>query len=195
MDSGVAGLLGALIGGIISWFATWSIEVRRDRRQARNLALAAASEIDAALEMVSARNWRQEFVTALALAEKGIVDLGTIHVRDDYLPMCRAAMAHAGVISRELSVDLARFITLADALTSDLKRMAEHSPGTYGALFAEDDAEGAARVYESLIKIIDSAFVVGTRMVTLVDKMYPKEISGYVARFKGAWNIIAAGSL
>lgn len=196
MDSGIAGLLGALIGGVTSWLATWNIEIRRDRRQARSLTLAAASEIEATLTIVKQRNWLDEFAMARTLAaEEGIVTHDTVHVRDDYLPMCRAAMTHAGIISRELSVKLTTFITLADALTSDLKRMADNPPGTYGALFDENDAKGAERVYAHLVTLLQSGFRVGTETIELIDKMYPKkDMRSILQRIKGAWNILITGS-
>lgn len=195
MDSGIAALLGALIGGLLSWLATWSIEARRDRRQARNLAIAAASEIDASLTMVKARDWRGSFERALESAHNGVVVQVTAHVREDYVPNCRAAMAHAGVISRDLSVYLSRFITLVDALTSDMKRMAEHHAGTPHALLDNDDPEGAVKVYESLIQIIDAGFHVGSEIVTFVDRKYPRALSGYWARVRAAARLVATGSI
>ncbi|WP_242163360.1 hypothetical protein [Lysobacter sp. M15] len=194
MDSGVAALLGALLGGLLSWLATWSIEARRDRRQARSLAVAAASEIDAALTMVKARRWLEAFERALAAAQNGYATNLNVHVRDDYLPQCRAALAHAGLISRDLSVYLSRMITLVDGLTSDLKRMAEHPPGSPGALIDPTDHEGAANVYRDLIAMVDAGFKVGAEIVTFVDRKYPREISGYWSRVKAALRMLATGS-
>jgi hypothetical protein len=195
MDSGIAGLLGALIGGLVSWLATWSIEARRDRRQARNLAIAAASEVDASLMMVKARDWRGTFERALAAANGGAVIQVTVHVRDDYLPNCRAAMAHAGVISRDLSVFLSRLITLVDGLTSDLKRMSENPAGTPHALLSLDDPEGAARIYSHLIQITDAGFHVGSEIVTFVDRKYPRDLKGYWSRLRAAWRVITTGAI
>ena len=193
MDSGLAALIGALLGGLLSWLATWSIEARRDRRQARSLAVAAASEIDAALAMVKARGWREVFEQQLLAAERGHAVNVTVHVRDDYLPQCRAALAHAGLISRDLSVYLSRLVMLVDGLTSDLKRMAEHPPGTPGALIDISDHEGAAEVYRNLIDIMDAGFKIGAEVVTFVDRRYPREVKGYWSRVKVAARILLSG--
>ncbi|MEJ2789471.1 MULTISPECIES: hypothetical protein [unclassified Pseudoxanthomonas] len=192
IDSGIAALLGALVGGITSWLATWSIEARRDRRQAKSLALAAASEIDAVLAIVNARKWRDGFVEALEEAEQGNVQRVTVHVRQDYFPLTRAAMAHAGVINRDLSVLLARFVILADGVTADLRRIAENDIGTDGSLF--DDAEGAKVAYAELIEITDAAFHVGREAVTLVSHMYPRNLLGYLSRIKRSWNVLVSGA-
>lgn len=194
MDSGVAALLGALLGGLLSWLATWSIEARRDRRQARSLAVAAASEIDAALTMVKARRWREAFEDALRAAENGQAINVTVHVRDEYLPQCRAALGHAGLISRDLSVYLSRLLILADGLTSDLKRMAEHPSGSPGALIDSSDTVGAAEVYRNLVAIMDAAFQVGGEIVTFVDRKYPREVSGYLSRVKAATRLLVTGA-
>jgi len=194
MDSGVAALSGALLGGLLSWLATWSIEARRDRRQAHSLAVAAASEVDAALTMVKARGWYESFQGALQAAEKGQVVNVTVHVRDDYLPQCRAALGHAGLISRDLSVYLSRMLMLVDGLTSDLRRMAEHPPGSTGALFGPSDYEGAADVYRNLVGIMEAGFRVGAEIVILVDQRYPRELTGYWSRVKAAARILTTGS-
>ncbi len=194
MDSGVAALLGALLGGLLSWLATWSIEARRDRRQARSLAVAAASEVDAALTMVRARHWYETFQGALQAAENGHAINVTVHVRDQYLPQCRAALGHAGLISRDLSVYLSRMLMLVDGLTSDLKRMAEHPPGSPGALIDPSDHEAAAGVYRNLVGIMDAGFRVGAEIVTLVDRRYPREVSGYWSRVKAAARMLTTGT-
>lgn len=59
MDSGWAAILGALVGGMVTWISAWQIESRRDLRTARKFAIAAASEIEAALVMLRARRWRE----------------------------------------------------------------------------------------------------------------------------------------
>jgi len=195
IDSGLAALLGALIGGVTSWLATWSIEVRRDRRQARNLALAAASEIDASLTMVRARDWAGACQRALLAAEHGQTVQLTVHVRDDYIPNCRAAMAHAGVISRDLSVYLSRFITIVDSVVSDLKRLNDHAPGTQGSLFGSDEPQGAKEFYTSLAQLMDAGFRVGAEVVTLVDKKYPRDIKGYLGRLRVAARVLLTGEV
>ncbi|WP_225590836.1 hypothetical protein [Pseudoxanthomonas sp. PXM03] len=117
----------------------------------------------------------------------------TVHVRDDYIPNCRAAMAHAGVISRDLSVYLSRFITIVDAIVSDLRRLNDHAPGTTGSLFSSDDPHGAREFYTNLAQLMDAGFRVGAEVITLVDKKYPREAKGYLDRLRAAARLLITG--
>lgn len=190
MDQGIAGLVGALIGGAISLLTTWGVELRRDRRQARNLAVAAASELDAILMLVQARNWKQWFEAARDEATNGNVVQISIHVRDDYLPMCRSAIAHAGSIDHDLAIYLGRVLTLADGLISDIKRLSAHAPDAPDSLLSSANPAGAVDFYANLISLLDAATYTGLMAVSRVAAVYPKPEARLWDRVARSWNVL-----
>lgn len=186
MDSQWIGLFGVLVGGALSWLATVSVERRRDKRAGRGISAAISSEVDAALSLVQARDWMSDFVDAHARAEKGEVVILTIHLRDNYLSACASALQNPGVIDRELLTLVSKLVMLANGLTADLQRMANHEPGTHGALIELDNAPQAVRVYYDLIHILDACNQVGRMIVGRVNFIYPPADSGLRARLM-AW--------
>lgn len=173
MDAQWAGLFGVLVGGILSWVATVSVERRRDKRAGRGIAIAVASEIESALKLVEARGWMSDFLNAHADAENGKAVILTIHMRDDYLPACKAALENAGVMDRVLLTMVSRLVMLVSGMTSDLQRMANHEPGTHGALIELDNPEQAKRVYSDLINILEACNQVGKMAMGRVNFIYP----------------------
>ena len=173
MDQGLAALLGALIGGGIAPLTSWWIESRKEGRVARNAVVAAASELDAVLIMLNARRWREGVAAALQLAESGTVFRIEIFVKDDYLPLCRVALKHAGSIDNDLAVLLARAIILQDGLISDIQRLSKYDIDAPGSLLRSDDPEQAVTIYQDLLQIIDSGFEVGSQIIALAKLMYP----------------------
>ncbi|WP_157480826.1 hypothetical protein [Lysobacter sp. Root76] len=179
--------MGAVLGGAISQAATWGVELRRESRIARNFAVAASSELAASIGMVKVRNWRDAFVSAANNAYAGNVYSISVHTKDDYLPMCRAAMAHAGSIDHDLAILLGRILTLTDSLIADIKRISSYTVDTPESLLSTEDPEGAARVYNTLVNLLDAAIITGDQAIQRVDLIYPRPARGLVTRMRAAW--------
>lgn len=174
MDQGLAALLGALIGGLSAFLAAWRIEVQRERRLARNAAVASACEVDALLMLIKARKWRDSFVQYKEVAEQGTVVCLQIPVHEKPLPLTRQAVMTVGAIDPELVVYMSRLVTVADALTADLRRLYETGVDEPRGLLTSDDPEFAASLYGEMIQLLDAGFEVGSRLVSVVDRRYPR---------------------
>jgi hypothetical protein len=131
-----------------------------------------------------------DFVDAQARAEKGEAVILTIHMRDDYLPACTSALQNAGVVDRTLLTLISRLTMLVGGMTSDLQRMANHEPGTHGALIDVGNAKQAERVYSDLIAILDACEKVGRMVIGRVNYIYPPVGSGLRVRVMAAvWRL------
>jgi len=191
MDEGLAALFGALIGGGTTWLTTWAIELRREQRTARALAVAAASELDAVLMLLQARGWRALFQEAHDSAvQAGDVYHVEIHAKEDYLPHCRAALSQAGSIDHELAIYLARILTLHDGLISDVQRLAKHPPSSPGSLLDSDRPETAVKIYNELLQIIDAGYELGGRAISRVHAVYPAKLPTWRGRLFAAWKVL-----
>ena len=115
MDQGVAALLGALIGGVLTAAATIGADVRRERSQARNLAIATAGEACAVAEMVRRRQWANMVAECYVDATQGSVAQFSAQLPPEILPVARSAQQSAGVLPGNLPALVPRLVMLADS--------------------------------------------------------------------------------
>lgn len=187
MDSGWAAILGALVGGLTTWLSAWQIESRRDVRQARKYAIAAASEIDAALVMLRARKWRASVDDVEKHAREGRVHQLSIHNAETYLIVTREALRECSAIDTSLAVLFGRLIMMESSLLSDLRRLANYPVDHPDGLLSHDRPEAAAELYQSIGLLIDAAQEVGEQAVRRVLELYPQDRRSLWVRLKNAW--------
>ena len=174
MDQAWVAILGTVVGGGISLGTAWWIEARKERRIGMNVSIAAASELDAVLMILKARDWRGNLNIAADAAKKGqVVPFFFSTMRDDYLPMCREALRHAGSIDPRLAILLARAIVLADGLIADVRSLHDRPMGTQNSLLQPSMPEMALKLFTNMVEIIDAGFSVGGQVIALVDSIYP----------------------
>jgi len=186
MDSGVAALLGALIGGLATWASAYSVEIRRDNRRARSAAIAAAAEIEAAMALLHARQWRQGLQNFEDCARQGSVQQFSVHVADQYLPLTRAALNECGALDSQLTALMARLVMLESGLLSDLRRLAQFPVDHPGGFLSSEDPAFAGDLYAELGNLVEAIDAIANQAVQRVLQIYPHRKPTLRGRIKAA---------
>lgn len=177
----IFGLVGTVIGGLISFAATrWAehnkaLRERNDRlREYEALAKAIAAEIETTLRMFRFRNARGHVDQFLMAARAGYQQFFLMDLGENNFPITRSCLGKVGHLAGDIPPLLAELVTLTNALKLDLDllRRMKSLDGTPPNL---------VHFYEQMLAIIDRGMEVGEQVVREIAKHYP----GYVP---APWN-------
>lgn len=193
MDQGIAALLGALIGGLLTAGASWWIEYRRDIKHSRNLAFAVAGEVAAVAELVRRRLWLRELFECCLAAKRGVVIGFETHLPPEILVVSRSAMQHAGNLPGQLPALVPRVVMMGDGIISDLRRLAAFDIDEPHSILQSSHPASAEQFYTELLGIMLNALRLCDEIVLEVNRLYPdcsirksdvtKEEAGYRQEF------------
>jgi hypothetical protein len=173
MDPGVAALLGAVVGGLMSAAASFGFEWWADCRSRRNLSIAIAGEVAAMSEMIRRRQYLEGIRYACQAAERGEVHLFQVMLPAEILLVSRSAMKQVGLLRGALPTLVPRAVMMADAIAADLNRLMLHGIDKEESALARNDPLGAERFYVELYGILLNALTLGDKLVLEVRRQYP----------------------
>ena len=136
----LAALGGAIAGAVATFFPTWLIERRRDRRFSEQITNCLIVEISTFVELIEKRGYLSEITKAIEHLEsqpentkfKLLVDVPS-HYSRVYQENCK----HIGVIRRDLAQKIILFHQLIDAVVQDLKPNGMFSDGAKIYIFLQ----------------------------------------------------------
>lgn len=175
------GLIGALIGGLLTIAAQFVSERIRLGSTSRNLAVALAAEASAVAEVVRRRQWLEGLADVATCAENGEVFQYSVHLPAELLTCSRAAAAQAGTLPGRLPALVARFVMLADAGTTDIRRLADFPVDDARGLLSSQNPRAAVALYSELIAVIVDTLWTCDMIVLEVKSHYPKETAALPA--------------
>ncbi len=121
MDSGLAGIIGAGIGGLIALVSGPYMQVLRERKHSRSLAAAFAGEIGAILEVARFAKPKMTFEGYLNELRSGADIALPFVIRDvKFEDVYRTNVANIGMLPDRLPRDVAVFYTLLFNMRDDL---------------------------------------------------------------------------
>ncbi|MCD9097024.1 hypothetical protein [Luteimonas fraxinea] len=194
MDSGLAALLGAVIGGAASLLGVFGVEWAKARREARNYAIAAAGELAAASEMVRRRQWLEDVSSSATDAENGVVSRVSVHLPNEFLTATRGALTNAGNLPGALPSLVPRAVMLVDGIAADFKRLAEFDIGHPDSFLRADDPAGAKAVYSELFGVLLDGLATADAVVAEVKRLYPREAAAITTGLSSIEDMIAHGA-
>lgn len=175
------GVVGTVIGGLISFIATCWVELQKGRREHDNqllenqaLAKAIAAEIETTLRMFRFRNARGHVDQYLMAARAGNQQIFLMDIGENNFPITRSCLGKIGHLAGDIPPLVAELVTLTNALKLDLDLLRSmKSP--------DGSPPNLAHLYEQMLAIIDRGMEVGEQVVREIAKHYP----GYVP---APWN-------
>lgn len=175
MDEGIAALLGAIVGGLITAAATVFQDRRKSQDQAKSLAIAIAGEAAAIAMVVRRREWLKSVAEHLYAAQSGQVLVFTVLLPEQIFAVARGAQAAAGALPGALPSLVPRLVLTGDGVAADLKRLFDHPVDDARSLLRGDDAKGAVNFYAELLAMMASALTQCDAVVAEVKRLYPNE--------------------
>ncbi|WP_033008334.1 hypothetical protein [Xanthomonas oryzae] len=166
-----------MIGAFAAGGVGWLVERAREKRQARGLSIAVASEAAAIAEVVRARDWMSIFNDARQDALRGSVYIVSIRLPAATLPVSRGAQQQAGQLSGKLPRLVPRLVLLADAVEADVRWLFEHPLGSLNCPVNATDSAHAAGFYGQDIHLIRHALQTCDQIVQDVRERFPKQAS------------------
>lgn len=174
IDSGVAALLGAVVGGCLSVLATFVVQWRQDSRQRRNLSVAIAGEVSALVEMIRRRKYPAGVHAAAVRAGQGDVFVFQVMLPPEILVVSRSAMNNMGLLAGQLPSLLPRAVMMADAIAADFNRLMAHGKDGESSVIDSREPDKARDFYAELLGLLLSGLEMGDRLVVEVKRQYPK---------------------
>ncbi|MEX5405076.1 hypothetical protein VPH47_12540 [Stenotrophomonas sp. WED208] len=168
-------IISTLVGGLITFAATTGQETLKNRRVRRAAAFSVGAEITAALEIVRAREWREDIESCYEDALNGEVLRVTIHLPKDTIPSCRVALAQGTLGDGELIGHVSAFVMAVDGLKADLDRLFEHDFGDPRCLVEENQPERAAKLYKEMIGLLDAIDSRGNKAIKRAVKLLGRD--------------------
>jgi len=175
MDEGIAALLGAIVGGLITAGATVFQDRRKGQDQAKSLAIAIAGEAAAIAMVVRRREWLKSVAEYAAAAQGGNVAAFAVLLPEQIFAVARGAQASAGTLPGRLPSLVPRLVLTGDSVAADLKRLFDHPVDDPRGLLSSNDAQGAVGFYAELLAIMASTLTQCDLVVAEVKRLYPKE--------------------
>lgn len=172
----VSQIVAVLVGGLIAiaggFLTTVLLENRRQRREARNLALAFRGEIGGLMEHIEERGYLRRFEEVIAEIEaSGEPFYVPMRIRFQYDRVYDANVERIGMLAGELPALIPLFYTRFSSVLEDLVNMGE---GVYEAL----DLPTLLRVYRDLHRILQATVALGERIEGEIEAYYGVRDSG-----------------
>jgi hypothetical protein len=142
MVSEITTLLAVIVGAVISFMSTLSIQAWTHRRERKSLHGALVGEISAILEIIRRRNYIPTLQEVIARMEEGGVSTPfVVSVTQEYFSVYKNNVSRLGLLRPPLPQKIATFYTLCFSIVEDLKSIS--APNNFSA--KSNDAEGAAQ--------------------------------------------------
>jgi hypothetical protein len=159
----IVGALLVAIGGFAS--NSW-LEIARERKLRRTLALALQGEIQALLEIFEKRGYIEGIRAAKAQIEAtGKFQAYHFRARKNYFSVFEANAGKIGILKPPLSELIARFYAQAHSILEDMERFKELDPASVDPIAAIAD-------YNEVLNIFEDTVAVGRRIVQEVSRHY-----------------------
>lgn len=176
------GLIGAIIGGLLTGGAQYLSEHLKMRASKRNLVVALGAEASAVAEVVRRRLWLEHLVDLAALArDEGCVHQFSVHLPAELITCTRAAAANAGMLSGRLPSLVARLVMMTDGAAADIRRLADFPIDDERGFLRSGDPDGAFNVYAELNAMIAEVLWTCDMIVLEAKEHYPTETAGLSA--------------
>lgn len=164
-------LFGVLLGGLLTiaggYISTVLIENRRQKREARNLALAFRGELSALRKIVAERQYIEGLKGAIDFIRKNNQPYHLIiNVRREYFNVFSKNVDKIGALSPPLPEWIATFYTQANAVLEDFHT---HRDGTYN----QAPPQLLLHSYEELLRIFEDTMALAGRICAEIDNQYP----------------------
>lgn len=155
VSTAVVGLVGVVLGSVSSIFLSLITDKRKQKRETEQLQAALVTEIAVIVEVVQARNYRENLRKVcdhLEAQPEGTAYRFIVLVPEHYSRIYQANAGSIGRLDSEIARDIIRFHQLADAVVQDIR------PG--GVI-----AEGAALpAFREALAFLDKAIEIGSRV-------------------------------
>ncbi|MBU1424598.1 MAG: hypothetical protein KKH12_12585 [Gammaproteobacteria bacterium] len=165
-------LISVVIGGLlvaIGGFAsnTW-LEIARERKSRRTLALALQGEIQALLEIFEKRGYIEGIRAAKAQTEAtGKFQAYHFRARKNYFSVFEAHVGQVGILRLPLSELVTRFYAQANSILEDMERFEKLDPASVDPLAAIAD-------YDEVLSLFEDTVAIGKQIVQLVSRRYAR---------------------
>lgn len=176
MSSGWFGLLGVVVGGLITGSTTWWMTSRKDKAEARNIAIAVSGELAAAANLIRRRRFVEGIEQHIDSAKDGDVYAFSIHLPPDpLLPITRSSAEKVGVLNGRLPILIPQIVLWCDGLASDIRRLAQHGVDKDDSLIRSDSPEFAVSMYEEILHLLTDLLSACDDVVKEVNRLYPSQ--------------------
>ena len=170
----LSNFVSVVVGAALATGGAFVLDWFKRRHERRNITVALGGEVAAVAEVVRRRQWLNQIADFAAQAtEHDHVQQFEVHLPPEFVPTCRLAMQHAGLLRGSLPRLLPRFVMLADGIASDIRRLAEYPPGAPKSFLDPANPEGAAMVYTELFGVMLNALQIADEIVAEVNRQYP----------------------
>jgi hypothetical protein len=165
-------LISVIVGGLlvaIGGFAsnTW-LEIVRDRKLRRTLALAFQGEVQALLEMFEKRGYIEGIRAAKAETEAtGKFQAYHFRARKNYFSVFEAHLGQIGILRLPLSELITRFYAQAHSVLEDMERFEKMDPASVDPIAAIAD-------YDEVLILFEDTVAVGKQIVQEVSRRYSR---------------------
>lgn len=159
-------IVGGLLATLGSIATTTILERQRQRREARNLALAFKGEIGALLALVEEREYVERIGEVIAQIEATREPFYMpFRVRYAYDRVYAANVDRVGMLPPQLAEQLPLFYTRVNSILEDLVSLGD---GTY----TEIDLTQLLRIYRFTKVMLEATLVHGRAIVAIIDRAY-----------------------
>jgi hypothetical protein len=166
-------LFQVLLGGLLSFAggygATWLTESSRERRDARNLALAFRGELVAINAIAHRRQYLKGIAeTMVTIARTKQTLTLSIHARREYFHVYKRNVDKLGTLRAPLPGKIATFYTQASSVLEDFESLRE---GEFDSSW-----ELQLSAYKELHALLESTTDLAVEIISDIEKLYPKGI-------------------
>lgn len=154
----VSTTIGALVGGLASFFGAVGSEKRRSKSKSKSVHAAIVAEVRALLRIIELRGYvssAKELRDALQREGPGKCATLQVQIDDGYNKVFKANLENIGLLNSEVATQIVEFYQLIQAVVSDV------SPG---GLIAE--GMGGNKAFSEMIAILEEAIVIGVKIIT-----------------------------
>lgn len=169
------GLIGAIIGGLLTGGAQFLSEQLKLGTTRRNLVVALAAEASAVAEVVRRREWLPQLADFATRAKAGEVCQFSVHLPAEIITCTRAAASNAGLLPGRLPGLVARLVMLADGSAVDIRRLADFRIDDERGFLHTSNPAGAERIYSEILAVLVDAVWTCDQIVLEAKRHFPKE--------------------
>lgn len=173
IDPGWSGLIGVLLGGLLTGGVTYFTAKHAERTRAKSLSLAVAGEAASVAAIIRFRDYQGDIRSLVASAACGDVLRLSLQLPDSTVPVARAAQQEAGALPGKLPLLVPRLALLADAFSSDIKRLDTYELEDPKSLLEEGNPEQAAAFYAVLDTLLTMILDTCDQIVAEARSLYP----------------------
>jgi len=157
-------VIGAVIGGLGSFFGSYCLENSKFKREKRNLALAFAGEIAAVRRIVEVRHYVQRIEDALQYVRQTRQPFTyRAPITREYFNVYEQNVSRIGILDDPLPRRIATFYTQANAILEDFHGM------TTGAF---EDVDRLIAFYEQLLELFRDTFNIADEILEEVQRRH-----------------------